>query len=38
MPSQIAKFGLRTDRILNGICRLILILTMKYEEPLVIWL
>ena len=37
MPMQMSKFGAKTDKILTGIANLVLILTTKYEEPLVIW-
>lgn len=38
MPRQNPKFGAKTEKILKGICNMILILTTKYEDPLVIWL
>ena len=38
MPSTIPKFGLRTDKVMTGIANMILILTTKYEDPMIIWL
>ena len=37
LPSQMPKFGSDPDRVLTGICNMILILTYKYEEPVVFW-
>ena len=38
MPSQMSKSGYKTNEIMKGICNMILILTTKYEDPLIIWL
>ena len=38
LPSQMPKFGAQADQVLIGICNMILILTYKYEEPVVFWL
>jgi len=38
MPSQMPKFGQHTELVLKGICNMLLILTTKYEDPLVFWL
>ena len=38
MPVQMSKFGTKTDAIVQGICNMLLILTTKYEDPMIIWL
>jgi len=38
MPTSMSKFGSRTEKVMRGICNMVLILTTKYEDPLVFWL
>ncbi len=37
MPMTMPKFGVKAEKVLKGICYMLLILTTKYDEPLVLW-
>ena len=37
MPVQMPKFGVKTEKVLKGLCNMLLILTTKYEDPLIVW-